>query len=237
MKSHFLSVASRLLFKILSVYRSERRFAAALKIARVSAPVLERLKILPAPPFCLNNYQGYLLSYILSSMTYQGLEFDPVITVRGAKELKNGRAIIVTGHYYLNMIFSRWLYDNDHLFSSIMLIGHDEWKIAGTKIPFEVIHPFGKSLLKIRRRLADGHFVIVPIDSSHPYPGWHKVNTADRDLFVSNDIINFASRINVPILFLKTQMNARHEIVVEIVRSKSTNNEIVFEDFCQFLVS
>jgi hypothetical protein len=231
---------------LISLFSKEKRFTLAVRLSKVIAPALHqlsrnrfmpRLSIIPELPVdWLSTYREYTLIKILYSLTYRGIEFDPVVTVRGSEFLAGHTGgIIVSGHFSLNYIFIRWFFDTQpNLLSCVAVTDKKELYILGTSAFSEVIQPDARSLLRIKRKVRDGKYVGVEIDSFEPHDGWHKVNTSKRAVYINDGVIRFAQRLGIPIVFMGTTLDANDNIVITIAPS-TNRTEVVLDEFGQFL--
>lgn len=230
---------SRVFYRLLAAGDRRRRFALAVRWSRPLAPLLRSVPAYRKPVFSLDTDREHALSFLLNSMTFRGIEFDPATEVRGADEVleraASGGLLLLTGHFYLNYLFCRWLYDRRIAMSSVMITERPVWCYTGTKVPFETIPPTKRALVHVKRRIAEGKIVTVAIDNYFPYENWRRVETARREIYMSENIIRFAVKNEIPIGFFATYMTPDERIVTELVAAPAGSVEAVFRAFDRFV--
>jgi hypothetical protein len=221
--------------RMFSLFPRRRRFTIALHISKLIRPLLQWASLYQPLPHSLDDYPDHVLALILGRMTHYGVEFDPVLTVHGAEALSAGGAIIISGHYYLNFVFLRWLLDQGREVSFVTDYYPERWKIMGTNIPLDAFHASGGGLRGIRRRVKAGGLVAVALDSQHAAQGWRELKMRHRTVFISDTIFRFAERAGLPILFFVTHVTADGRIIAKVARPSSRQAARVQDEFCQFL--
>jgi hypothetical protein len=219
-------------FKVLPV---SSRFGAGKLAVRLFKPFSRRFARLSPPPFALDTQADYLWLALFTSLTYKGIEFDPQIQVRQLKEdIPNG-AIFVSGHFFLNYFLIRWLYDNGYKQSIVIRDEHDFHRVIGTNDKIDVIKPNAESLLEIKKRIKAGEIISICVDHHEPLEGWQKLNIPNRSIYISDIIFKFAERLEIPLVFFGTKINADKEIEVYTARPNSTKSNNMTAEFAAFL--
>jgi hypothetical protein len=165
------------------------------------------------------------------------VEFDPGLSVRGADAIGAGGALLVSGHFFLNSLLVRWLFDRGHKVTSVMFDPGDRPTIVGTRVPLDVIRPDRMVLVRIRRRVAAGGVVVMALDSARPLEGGRTVETPAGPRYVSETLPRFAERAGIPILYCATRVAPDGEVVVNVVRPSSSRADVVLDEFCRFLLA
>lgn len=225
-------------YKIFLLFGRQTRFTCALRLVKIIEPIAGKFSYYKMPPIVLGTYREYLTAALLNSMTLHDVEFDIVLTVKGKELLIPEGAIFVSGHFYLNFIFMRWLYDIGRQPSIFLRTGTDEWRILGTKIPYEILEHKPVSLNKVKRLVSNDKIVLTAIDSTIPYLHWTKLNVTDsRDIFVNDSLIKLAERTHTPIFFFDTFFDENNNVTAIIERASSNDTQIVLDEFAKFISS
>lgn len=223
--------------KIFLIFGRRKRFVYALRLMKIVEPLVSKFSYYAMPSVALGTRQEYLAAALLNSMTYHNVEFDPVITVRGTDLIPPDGAIFIGGHFYLNFIFMRWLYDIGRQPTVFLLTGTDEWRIMGTKVPFEILKSEGISLIYVKHRISAGKLIAAVIDNPFPYPNWKKLNIPDVDIYVTDALIKLAERIKAPIFFFDTYFDKDDNVIANIVEASSNKTDVVLNEFSNFISS
>lgn len=211
------------------------RFADALRLASVVRPVLRWVSRDPHPLGHLDPDLDRALVLTLDRMARRDVEFDPTLTVTGTDSLGAGGAIIISGHFFLNHLFLRWLHDRGRRVSIIMT-QPVRARILGTHVPLDVIEADALCLVRARSRVAAGDIVAIPVDCISRLEGCRSVDTPYGKVFVSDKIMRFAELVGVPVLFIATHVSREQgEIIVNVVRPTSMEATVAYDEFCQFL--
>ena len=180
------------------------------------------------------GYRNHALQCTLDSLYNAGIEFDQTLTVQGADSIGAGGAILVSAHFGLSLLFVRWLYDHGYRVTVVTEQQHRK-TIPGTRAPIEVLEPDAMVFVRIRQRVASGGLVLVNVDSELPAERRHKIEVKYGPLYVSDNVMQFAERARIPLLYHATRVLADGEIVTRIVRPTATSAAVAFEEFCRFL--
>ena len=211
------------------------RFKWAIVIARLLAPLSKLTGYVKMPPFALDTYREYVTATFLQSLTSGDIEFDPVINVNGAQYLPKGGAILVSGHFYLNFVFLRWLRDQGRAPSVFLRLGVDTWRFVGTQENMSILDPDRHSLLRVRELLRSGKFVVSAIDNNEPFQDWAELGVSERALFVSDRLFRLAEQLGCPVLFFFTRLEKKGTVVTEIVPATTRNAERTLAEFSIFM--
>ncbi len=222
-------------YSIFLLLSSEKRYIYVLKIAKTISPLAAKFSYIKVPHFALDTFREYLTAKILNSLTFHGVEFNPALKVNGAEAITSEGAIFIGAHFYLNFIFMRYLYDIGRQPTVFLLTGTDEWRILGTKVPFEIISNKPMSFNYVRHLTSKGKIVAAAIDHSLPLPGWKKLNCAETDLYVNDALIKLAERTRTPIFFFDTSIDKNDDVVLNIAKATTNDTSIVLDEFANFI--
>jgi hypothetical protein len=170
-------------------------------------------------------------------MTLRGIEFEPDFTVLGDEAIGPCGMILISGHFHLNHLFLRLLYDRGKRVNLVMASPPKEPNIWGTRTPLAIIRPDRMSLVRIRHRVTAGEIVGGLVDTVEQREGRHTITTPHETVFISEKIFRLAERAGLPILFGTTRITASGEIIIKLLRPSSTRADAMVEEFCQFLRS
>lgn len=213
------------------------RFHYAVWLSRVVGPILYRSSLHQRPLRSLDTYHERTLSRLIQRMVHQRLGFDPVIDVQGLDALHDSAAILISGHFSLNLLGLRWLYDHGH---PVTLVTEHSWLYShtiGISAVSETICPDAFSLINIRSRLLSRKKIGIDIDCFSRNGGPRTIETPMGTVFIRDTIMKFAERMGVPVLFVVTHFTRDGNVSANIVRPSSTRAEIVLDDFCRFLAA
>jgi len=212
-----------------------KRFRIAGVFARLLAPISRLTGYIKMPPFALDTYSEYVTATFLQSLTNSDIEFDPNTEVHGAEHLPRGAAILVSGHFYLNFVFLRWLRDQGHSPSVFLRLGVDTWRFVGTREPMSILDPDRHSLLRVRELLRSGEIIVSAIDNNEPFQDWTKLNVSERSIFVSDRLFRFAEQLGCPVLFFYTRLGKKGTVVADIVPATTHDAARTLSEFSNFM--
>jgi hypothetical protein len=191
-------------------------------LARLMSPLVERSGRLTMPPFALGSYREFCTSALFQSVTHEGIDFDPVIEIQGADRIEPA-SILVSGHFYLNFLFIRWVNDNVARPGVFLLHRQEKWLLQGSRQPMDILLPGRSSLLRARDVLNAGRPVIGAIDAIEPSgKAWAKTAVSSRDDYASRSLLTYAIRSGTPLFFFDTFFDGSGRInaVVEPIASR-----------------
>jgi len=209
------------------------RFAVARVVAIAGAPIASRF----APPEWrdLNSGTDIALWALLRSMNRDRIEFDPSLSVDGIDVVDEARAsgrglLLISGHFRLNLLLTRWLRDRGWRSHVVRQDPEDLLFIHGTreKQPYFLVSPH--VLLSVRRALADGDAVIIDVDSTDPVAHGFTID----GLHVSDAAPRAAARWNTTMAFLETRTNRGARVHAKITRGTADDLRGIFERWMRF---
>jgi hypothetical protein len=210
------------------------RFGAARRIAVLLAPLFRRSPFYAGRPSLLDGAREECLRMMLRTMTRTGVRFAPEVDVRGAELVPPGGALIVSGHFLLNILLSRWLEDRGHPFTAVVGGPREPMFVSGTPQQLDLIQRKSDVLLAIRGRMARGRKVLLDVDQRIPQEDWPVVDTAAGRLHVSPVAFRFAERVRTPVLFAATRFDGRR-VMMTFARPSGDDAQTMRDDFCAFL--
>jgi hypothetical protein len=211
------------------------RYRIALRLEKLLEPFAKASGYITLPAIALDTYREYFTASLLQSLTQAGIEFDPEIEVRGAEHIPESGAFLLSGHFYLNFVFMRWLHDRGREHSVFLLLGVDDWRIVGTRQQMRVLDPGSASLLQARRRIRSDELVLAAVDYHQPHPKRVKVECAERGIFITENIFKLAYRLRRPILFFDASLEAENKIVVRIEPATSNSPFRAADEYGSYL--
>jgi hypothetical protein len=199
--------------------------------------LLHRISLDPRPLGHLDGELDRTLVLLLDRMARRNVKFDPSLTVLGAEALDSTGAILISGHFFLNNLFLRWLHDRGRRVSIIMTTRPARTRFIGTDDPMEIIEADSLCLLRARRRVAEGGIVGIPVDCISHLDGTPSIDSPYGKLFLPQNVMRFAERAGIPLLFVATHVTRDGLVVTNLVRPSSTQADSVYQEFCQFMLS
>lgn len=176
-----------------------RRFGAAVATARLAARLL-------APALRRRGYVGTVAApadatvrVLCRAMTAAGTRFDPIVRWDGPEDLAG--ALLVSGHFPLNALVTRALFDRGLPPAVVKRVPLADPYYWGSFVRDEVVTATPDALLRIRGILRTGRPAFIDIDSSAPVPRGITVETARGIQYVSTAAFDFARRAAVPLYF------------------------------------
>jgi hypothetical protein len=224
-------------YKIFFLFGRRARFFHALRLIRIAEPFLRRLPRYRTPAHGLGSDREFLTSALLNTLSDHDVEFDADILVTGDELPADEGAILISGHFYLNFVFFRRLYDIGRQTTIFLVTPPKEWRVMGTKVPLEVLRPRAASLLQVKRRISEGRLVALAIDNFEQLPNYKKLNVPGRDVFVSDSIIKFAEKLNIPLFFFDTFFDKDNRIVVNVRKAEAKQSALVLDEFADFIAA
>lgn len=192
------------------------RFRAVLVLARLVAPLavalLSRTRYGGLPTQGRVNTTVRLLC---RAMTAAGTRFDPEVRYDGPESLAG--ALLVSGHFPLNALVTRLLFDRGTPPTIVKRFPLADPYYWGSFVRDHVLEPSPAVLVKVRHALAQGRPVFIDIDSYEEVARGVTAHTAYGTMHVSTAVFDFARRANVP-LYFACGRNERRGLPVVFVR-------------------
>jgi hypothetical protein len=207
----------------------------ALRIALLIAPLLRRSPYYARRPSRLDGYREESLRLVLRTMARSRVRFDPDIDVIGRELFPEEPALIVSGHFLLNVHMTRWMFDAGRDMTTVLGGEREPMYYSGTLRPLERIVVGPSVLLRMRSRLAEGASVFIDIESGRKSEGWTPVETVAGTRWISIKPLQLAKKIGVPVVFASTKLDERSRLVVKYERPSSDEPEEMLRQFGEFL--
>jgi len=175
------------------------RFRTVLVLARLLAPLAVALLSRTRYTGMTQGRMDTTVRLLCRAMIVAGTRFDPEVRYDGPDDLRG--ALLVSGHFPLNALVTRHLFDRGTppaVVKRFPLIDPYYW---GTPVRDEVLELSPAVLVRVRSALAQGRPVFVDIDTHEDVPRAVRATTAYGTLNVSTAIFDFARRCNVPLYF------------------------------------
>lgn len=226
--AHLIGVAFRLLPK-------KRRFAAARRIALAIAPLLRRSPYYARRPSLLDGPREEALRMVLRTMTRARVKFDPDVEVRGRELLPEGGVLIVTGHFLLNILMTRWTFDAGRRFTAVLGGPREPMYYFGTNepLPYRILGP--QILVQLRSDLASGNICSVAIESPVAFENWIPFDTAAGRRYLTPTALAFAKRTGAPVIFSATYLSPEGRVVTTYERPDSDDPAAMTDELIEFL--
>lgn len=212
-----------------------RRFGAARRIARAMAPLLRRSAYYRRRPSLLDGPREEALRMVLRTMTRAGVEFDVDLDVRGRELLPDGGVLVVSGHFLLNVMMTRWIHDAGRHFIAGLGGPREPMFVAGTRLPLDHVYSGPQVFLQLRKKLAARAVVFITVEVPVPTEGWVAVDTVVGRRYVSPATFAYAARTGTPVLFAATHLDGRGRLVVTYERPVAEDAQGMTGEFCAFL--
>ena len=168
-------------------------------------------------PKVTHSLREATLYRVLDLLTRNGTTFPLPLVVRGADGLTSaigfGTGVLVIGtHSVLNTLTLRYLHDLGYV--PDVLAVEPEFRVIGTRSVLTTMCPSAATLLRIRRRLAEGHIVCAMVDGRPPNERrTTEFVTASGDVRVSDTLFRLASRCGAKVLFTYVHLESDGRIV------------------------
>lgn len=182
-----------------------RRFASAVRLALLIAPVLTRVGRFPPGRLIADSPREHTLFRILDVMTRYGCAFDPAIDFDEPGLIEDAMAsrgglLIVSPHAMLGLLIFRLFHDHGR--PLLVLAGAPRFHIFGTETPVTAIRAKG-SLFRVRTTLRRGGAVAAMIDQrtlTVPDETRAYYETGAFRLIVRAEILEVALRVGAKII-------------------------------------
>lgn len=224
-------IASRLTGHLFRLLPRGWRFGVAKRLALQLGPLLRRTRYYPRRPSSIDGYREDALRLFWRAMNHTRVRFDPVYVLSGGEHVPPGGAIFVSGHFLLNGLVARWLYDRGERMSVLAGDVAERRVYPGLGEPLESMPLGPASLLKVRARLREGIKILAYIDSTASMENRAAVETPGGTRYISPSMIELAASLDVPLLFSAVHFDDEDRLVLAIERPR-TNDP--YREFCEF---
>lgn len=219
-----------------------RRFGVASLIARAAGPFVRRTAAYQQQR--TGNVDGVreiALHLILNTLTKNGTEFDPVLTVRGLEGLKRALAsgegvLMLSPHTALSLLMVRVFHDAG--LDPVVVAADPRMRVSGTRTAAQVVQPSPTFLVTIRSRLRGGRLVCAMPDKVEYREGRTvEFPTANGPVIVATALMQVAARCEANVGFFAVHAEGRG-VVANIVTpppSPPGSAEAITGDFIEFV--
>ncbi len=184
------------------------RFAAALALARMMAPVAPRTRLLQSRR-ALESTRDVVFVQLLAVLNRYRVPYDPVVSVEGIGWLNEavaaGRGVLLVGpHTRVTQVATiRYLHDSGYPLSAVTLGEFDP--PAGKRSAIPQIPHSPHFLLAVREALNEGRTVFAMIDRSVPLPSTLPVETRGGTVHVADALLRLAARCGARVVFVASR--------------------------------
>lgn len=210
------------------------RYPIAARVALLLAPLVRRTRLYARRPSRLDGYREESLRLATRLLARARVPYDPDLDVRGLEQLPDGAALIVSGHFLLNGLMTRCLFDAHRTLTVILGTERTEPTFyAGTLQTVETLIVNPSILVQIRRRLVDGGTVFIDIDSKTASRDAMEVVTAVDRRWISPSVLQLAEKIGVPVIFTAARVDGRRATIT-FVKPSSQQADAMLREFADF---
>jgi hypothetical protein len=226
--AHLIGDAFRILPK-------RKRFAAARRIALAIAPLLRRTRWYAQRPSLLDGPREEALRMVLRTMTRAGVTFDPDVDIRGRALTEDGAILVVSGHFLLNIMMTRWVFDVGRRYVAGLAGPREPLYYAGTTVPLECVYNGPQMFVQLRRRIDEDTIIFITVEVPVPNEDWIAVDTVVGRRYISPATFVFAERTRTRVVFTATYLDGEGRVIVTYERPQSLEAHAMAAEFCEFL--
>lgn len=136
-----------------------------------------------------------------------GTSFTPRVEFEESGELPAG-ALLVAPHYPLNALIVSHLMQRGHDVVAVKAFPQFDRRVWGGERMYEVLEAGPGTLLRIQRRVASGHLVLVHADTgSAESGGLPIIGTGVAPLHTEPKLFELARRFRIPLFFAAVRLN------------------------------
>jgi lauroyl/myristoyl acyltransferase len=221
--------ARRFLVPLLAMLPRRHRFATALRLARVVAPLATRASS-PVTRL-LNDGTSIALRSLCDTMNRKNVAYDIPVRVEGAAIIdeaqKLGRGLLlVTAHFNLNSLTVPWLRDRGWLVHVVRSSPDPTIVVPGRGQPLPCFVRSPQLLVGIRQALRGGALVMIAIDSPDPVASGFTLETS-VPIHVSDAAPRMAARWGASVAIMSTGVAGTG--MVATIRPASAGLQETFE--------
>lgn len=212
-----------------------KRFAAARRIALAVAPLLRRSRYYQRRPSLLDGPREEALRIILRTMTRAQVPFDVDIAIHGRELIPERGVYMVTAHFLLNIMMTRWIYESGKHFVTGLGGPREPMFIAGTPVPLDHVFSGPAIFTSLRKKIAQGSVAFLTVEVPVPTEGWTAVETVVGTRYVSPATFTVAARTKTPVVYAATYLDQSGRLAVFYERPTSDDPETMASEFHAFL--
>jgi lauroyl/myristoyl acyltransferase len=216
-----------------------RRFGAAIFIARAAVPLVRRTEAFREQR--RGNVDGaceIALYFVLNTLTKNGTEFDPAITVHGDDELQRALAagkgaLVISPHMVLSLLMVRFFHDSGY--DPLVIAADPQMRVGGTTLTAQTVQPSPTFLVAIRTKLRAGRLVCgMPDRGEHSEGRTIEFATANGRIILAPALMQVAARCEAKVIFLKVYVE-QGGLVAHMVSASESSADRITADFIKFV--
>lgn len=200
------------------------RFRTAVRLAQAIAPAAVRLLALVGYSGVVVGPINATIRVLCRAMVVTRTPFDPETRYDGPEVPPE--SIVVSGHFPLNALVSRHLFDHGRLPVAIKSQPLADPYFWGTEVRDHALAPSPTVLLKVRSTLAAGRPVLMDIDAAREGPRRVSVSTTIGEAAAVTAPFELAARLGVPLYFACGRAE-RKGLPLIVVRKIETIEEFI----------
>lgn len=196
------------------------RFRAVVTVARITAPLVTALLSLARYSGLMKGRIDATVRVLCRAMIAAGTQFDPQVRYDGPEDLSG--ALLVSGHFPLNALVTRSLFDRGMPPAVVKRFPLADPCYWGSSVRDHVFAPSPTILVKVRKALAEGRPVFIDIDTMDDVRRGFRTATPYGVLSISTAVFDFARRLQIPLYFACGRSERRGMPLVYIRRIEPT---------------
>lgn len=219
-----------------------RRFGVAALIARAAAPLVRRTAAYRNQQTCnVDGVREIALHLVINTLTKNGTEFDPVLTVRGIEGLKRALAsgagvLMLSPHTALSLLMVRVFHDAG--LDPVVVAVDPRMRVGGTLTAAQVVQPSPTFLVTLRSKLRGGKLVLaMPDRGEHREGRTVEFHTANGRVIVATALMQLAARCEAKVGFFEVHVE-EGGVVANIVApapAAAGSAQSITGDFIEFV--
>jgi hypothetical protein len=193
-----------------------RRFGAAVRLARLVQPVIRRSgAYAEREPLRTDGIRESSLDLVLLMLMRHGVRFDPDITFVGEEYIPRADAtrptLIVSPHSMMTTFITRVLGDRG---VHAAFVSSSPQPVRGTGRPANVLFPSRTLLLKVRKLFDENGTLTAMIDRPETTTRIRSIPTLRGEMQVATPLVELARRHNARIVFLTACVTHEWKLVM-----------------------
>lgn len=175
-----------------------------------------------------------MLRILMRTMTRAEVPFDIDVEFRGEELMPRGGVIVVSGHFLLNVVITRWAYDHGRTFTGIFGMEREPVFYAGTLVPLDLLYAGPQVFVQARTKIEEGSILFSDIDNTEANDRWSPIDVPGGRRYVSPALLKFAAHTRTPVVFAATYFDERGRVIVTFERPTSDEPESMMAEFLEF---